>query len=280
MQQGTVDWAQGSGQRGASAGPRPLGSAARALTPGCNRAAWPGLGAAGGGRPAQDPRPAGSSTDLSCAEGSRPWRHTCPGPGACMWRTPRSGVESSGPGSCAASSWREQGTRLRDWPAPRGQRPERSRSPAGRPGGPSGEGATRPPPRPAPGQSGSSLGQDCEADGADGGSRGTDHTATARPLPQGAVALCSGRLATTGTAGPVLGPRWTWGLQGQGLKGQLQVAATWPVSGSLRTKATWGRPFHRKHPPPQGQNRPPVTSPLWGWGPALTVAAPALGHDL
>lgn len=141
-----MDWAQGSGQRGASAGPRPLGSAARALTPGCNRAAWPGLGAAGSGRPAQDPRPAGSSTDLSCAEGSRPWRHTCPGPGACMWRTPRSGAGSSGPGSCAASSWREQGTRLRDWPAPRGRRPERSRSPAGRPGGPSGEGAARPRP--------------------------------------------------------------------------------------------------------------------------------------
>lgn len=33
------------------------------------------------------------------------------------------------------------------------------------------------------------------------------------------------------------------------------------VSGSLGTKATWGRPFHRKYPAFTGQNRPPVTSP-------------------
>lgn len=226
-----------------------------------------GRRAAGSGRPAQDPRPAGSSTDLSCAEGSRPWRHTCPGPGACRWRTPRSGAGSSGPGSCAASSWREQGTRLRDWPAPRGRRPERSRSPAGRPGGPSGEGAARPPPRLAPGQSGSSLGKTARQTVLTEGAEERDRAATARPLPQGAVALCSGHLATTGTAGPVLGPRWTRGLQGQGLKGQLQVAATWPVSGSLRTEATWGRPFHRKHPASTGTDSPAGHIPSVGVGP-------------
>lgn len=34
------------------------------------------------------------------------------------------------------------------------------------------------------------------------------------------------------------------------------MAATWLVSGSLRTKATWGSPFHRKHPAFTGTESP------------------------